>query len=167
MIDLALERDLDLFFMQHYHPEAEEDVLRILRHPRTVMTFTDSGAHSRFTDAATHTHLLAHWVRDRKEFTLEEAVRMITLAPARLWGFHDRGLLREGMAADINVLDLDRLTVSMPKLVSDLPAGAQRVFQRTEGISATVIGGKVVFRNGEHMGPLPGQLLRNAGSVIH
>ena len=70
---------------------------RALRHPRTVMTFSDSGAHlSQIADSSIHTHLLGHWVRDRQEFTLEEAVRMITLAPALAWGFTDRGLRARG-----------------------------------------------------------------------
>ena len=72
-------------------------LLRAMRHPRTVMTFSDSGAHlSQIADSSIHTHLLGHWVRDRQEFTLEEAVRMITLAPALAWGMSDRGLLRAG-----------------------------------------------------------------------
>ena len=70
-------------------------LLRAMRHPRTVMTFSDSGAHlSQIADSSIHTHLLGHWVRDRREFTLEEAVRMITLAPALAWGF-----VRPGPAA--------------------------------------------------------------------
>ena len=83
-------------------------LLAVMRHPRTVMTFSDSGAHlSQIADSSIHTHLLGHWVRDRQEFTLEEAVRMLTLAPAMAWGFADRGLLREGMVADLNVFDPD------------------------------------------------------------
>ena len=70
------------------------------------MTFSDSGAHlGQICDASIHTYLLDHWVRDLREFSLEEAVRMITLAPARVWGFFDRGLIREGMVADLNVFD--------------------------------------------------------------
>jgi N-acyl-D-amino-acid deacylase len=86
-----------------------------MAHPRTVMSFSDSGAHvSQMSDASIYTHLLAHWVRDRGDFSLEEAVRMITLAPARAWGFHDRGLLRQGLVADINVFDPDRVAPAMP-----------------------------------------------------
>ena len=97
-------------------------LLRALRHPRTVMTFSDSGAHlSQIADSSIHTHLLGHWVRDRQEFTLEEAVRMITLAPALAWGFADRGLVREGMAADLNVFDPDAVGPAVPTLVDDLP----------------------------------------------
>ena len=107
MIDLALETDFGQLFIQpSLYPQDPEVLLAVMRHPRTVMTFSDSGAHlSQICDASIHTHLLGHWVRERQEFTLEEAVRMITLAPAMAWGFADRGLLREGMAADVNVFD--------------------------------------------------------------
>ena len=107
MIDLGVETDFEQLFIQpSLYPQDEAVLLRALRHPRTVMTFSDSGAHlSQIADSSIHTHLLGHWVRDREEFTLEEAVRMITLAPALAWGFADRGLVRDGMAADLNVFD--------------------------------------------------------------
>ena len=96
MIDLCVASDGDQLFIQpSLYPQDEAVLLRALRHPRAVMTFSDSGAHlSQIADSSIHTHLLGYWVRDRQEFTLEEAVRMITLAPASAWGFADRGLLR-------------------------------------------------------------------------
>jgi len=97
MIDLCVASHGEQLFIQpSLYPQDEGVLLRALRHPRAVMTFSDSGAHlSQIADSSIHTHLLGHWVRDRHEFTLEEAVRMITLAPALAWGFTDRGLLRE------------------------------------------------------------------------
>ena len=87
---------------------ADDGSLAAMRHPRTVMTFSDSGAHvSQIIDCSIQTHLLAYWVREREAFTLEEAVRMITLAPATAWGLADRGLVREGFVADLNVFDPD------------------------------------------------------------
>src|SRR5690606_16781246 len=130
MIDLALETDLDQFFVQTNAPFDYDAVKRVMRHPRTVMAFSDAGAHvSQMSDCSIQTHLLAHWVRDRGDFTLEEAIRMLTLAPARAWGFHDRGLLREGMVADINVFDADRVSPDLPTVVHDLPAGEPRLKQ--------------------------------------
>ena len=85
---------------------------------------------------------------------------MITLAPARGWGFHDRGLLREGMVADINVIDYEHLAPELPRLVHDLPGGARRLIQRSRGIKATIVAGKALFCDGEHTGQLPGRLLR-------
>src|SRR3546814_8027083 len=90
------------------------------------MTFSDAGAHVTQQECSLQTYLLAHWVRQKQEFTLEEAVRMVTLAPAEAWGFTDRGLLREGLAADINIFDPDRITPTLPVLLHDLPTGAPR-----------------------------------------
>ena len=161
MIDLALEKDLDFFFLQPVANEDQDVALEIMRHPRTVTTFSDSGAHvSQLMDSSLQTHLLYHWVRTKRAFTLEQAVRMLTLVPATLWGFHDRGLLREGMAADVVVFDPDTIAAEMPEVVDDLPAGARRLVQRTRGIAATVVNGEVLLRDGKHTGALPGQLLR-------
>ena len=161
MIDIALEHDLNVFFRQPIANENEDDALEIMKHPRSCVTFSDSGAHvSQIMDSSIQTHLLSYWVRDRQEFSLEQAVRMITYDTATNWGFHDRGLLREGMAADIVVFDPDKVTPQMPTVEYDLPAGAQRLKQMADGIAATVINGQVVLRNNEHTGALPGQLLR-------
>ncbi|PYN95184.1 MAG: amidohydrolase [Candidatus Rokuibacteriota bacterium] len=161
MIDLALEKDLDFFFLQPVANEDQDVALEIMRHPRSVTTFSDSGAHvSQLMDSSLQTHLLYHWVRTKRAFTLEQAVRMLTLVPATLWGFHDRGLLREGMAADVVVFDPDTIAAEMPEVVDDLPAGARRLVQRTRGIAATVVNGEVLLRDGKHTGALPGQLLR-------
>jgi N-acyl-D-aspartate/D-glutamate deacylase len=133
-----------------------------MRHPRTVMTFSDSGAHlSQIADASIHTHLLGHWVRDRQEFTLEEAVRMLTLAPAMAWGFTDRGLLREGMVADLNVFDPERVGPAVPEVVRDLPRGGKRLSQKSEGFRATLVGGEVTILDGEPTGARPGRLVRS------
>jgi N-acyl-D-aspartate/D-glutamate deacylase len=161
MIELALEKDLDLFFLQPVANEDQDIALQIMRHPRTVTTFSDSGAHvSQLMDSSLQTHLLYHWVRTKQAFTLERAVSMLTLVPATLWGFHDRGLIREGMAADIVVFDPDTIMAEMPEVVDDLPAGARRLVQRTRGVAATVVNGEVLLRAGKHTGALPGKLLR-------
>ena len=161
MIDLALERDLERFFI---HPVANEDqdtVLEMMRHPRAVVTFSDSGAHvSQIVDSSLQTHLLSHWVRAKQAFTLEQAVRMLTLVPATYWGFADRGLVREGFVADLIVFDPDTISPEMPEVVNDLPAGARRLVQRARGITATIVNGEVLLRDGKHTGALPGQLLR-------
>ena len=161
MIELALEKDLDLFFLQPVANEDQDVALEIMRHPRTVTTFSDSGAHvSQLMDSSLQTHLLYHWVRTRQAFTLEKAVSMLTMVPATLWGFHDRGLVREGMAADLVVFDPDTIMAEMPEVVDDLPAGARRLVQRTRGIAATVVNGEILLREGKHTGALPGRLLR-------
>ncbi|MBI3637288.1 MAG: amidohydrolase family protein, partial [Candidatus Rokubacteria bacterium] len=161
MIDLALGKDLEQFFLQPIANEDQDDALALMKHPRTVVTFSDSGAHvSQIMDSSLQTHLLSHWVRDKGAFTLEEAVRMLTLVPATHWGFADRGLIREGMAADFVVFDPDTIAAEMPEVAHDLPAGAKRLVQRCRGVAATVVNGQVLLRDGKPTGALPGRLLR-------
>jgi N-acyl-D-aspartate/D-glutamate deacylase len=161
MIDLALASDFKQFFFQPLRDYEDDLLLKVMKHPRMVMTFSDAGAHvSQLADCSIQTHLLAYWTRKREEFTLEEAVRMLTLAPATAWGFADRGLVREGFMADLNVFDPDTVGPELPTLVHDLPAGAKRIIQKAQGFRATIVGGKVVLREGEHTGELPGRLLR-------
>jgi N-acyl-D-aspartate/D-glutamate deacylase len=161
MIDLAVAKDMDFFFLQPVANENQDYALEIMRHPRTVTTFSDSGAHvSQLMDSSLQTHVLAHWVREKQAFTLEDAVRMLSFVPATYWGFADRGLVREGMAADFVVFDPDTIAPEMPEVVDDLPAGARRLVQKTRGVAATVVNGEVLLRDGKHTGALPGRLLR-------
>jgi len=161
MIDLALEKDLELFFLQPIANENQDYALELIKHPRTVVTFSDSGAHvSQLMDASLQTHLLSHWVRTKQALTLEQAIRMLTFDTATQWGFSDRGLIREGFAADLNVFDPDTVGAEMPEVVNDLPAGARRLVQRARGFSATVVNGEILLRDGKHTGALPGRLLR-------
>ena len=161
MIALALEKDLELFFLQPIANENQDYALELIKHPRTVVTFSDSGAHvSQLMDASLQTHLLSHWVRAKQALTLEEAVRMLTFDTATHWGFADRGLIRAGLAADLMVFDPDTVGPEMPEVVNDLPGGAKRLVQRARGISATIVNGEILLRDGKHTGALPGQLLR-------
>jgi N-acyl-D-amino-acid deacylase len=161
MIDLALERDMEAFFLQPIANEDHDAALELIKHPRTVVTFSDSGAHvSQLMDASLQTHLLSYWVRAKQALTLEEAVRMLTFDTATQWGFTDRGLIRDGFAADLVVFDPDTVGAEMPEVVNDLPAGACRLIQRARGFSATVVNGETVLRDGKHTGALPGRLLR-------
>ncbi len=91
---------------------------------------------------------------------MEEAVRMLTLAPAMAWGFHDRGLIRPGLAADLNVFDPETVGPDVPRLVHDLPAGGARLEQRSVGFAATVVNGTVTIEGGASTGEAPGRLLR-------
>jgi len=167
MIDLGLETDGEQLFIQpSRHPQDPDTLMAALRHPRTVMTFSDSGAHlSQIADSSIHTYLLGHWVRDRGEFTLEEAVRMITLAPALAWGFADRGLIREGMAADLNVFDPAVIGPAVPTLEDDLPGGGRRLLQKSVGLHATIVNGELTIAEGVATGAYPGRLLRNRLAV--
>jgi N-acyl-D-amino-acid deacylase len=166
MVNLAREAGLRQFFMQEIHNREPDDILTIMKHPQTVMTFSDSGAHvSQIMDSSIQTHLLAHWVRDKQAFSLEEAVHMLTQVPASVWGFADRGTLAPGFAADINVFDPERVAPELPTVETDLPGGAKRLKQRSTGFLATIVNGEVLFSDGEHTGAFPGRLLRRGRSA--
>ncbi|HLB89587.1 MAG TPA: amidohydrolase family protein [Terriglobales bacterium] len=161
MIDLSLEKHLKQFFIQPLVNEDQDVVLAMMRHPRSVVTFSDSGAHvSQIMDSSIQTHLLGYWVRERQALTLEQAIRKMTYDLASFWGLQERGLLREGNCADVVIFDPETVSPQMPTLAYDLPAGARRLKQKADGIRATVVNGEVLMRNNEHTGALPGKLLR-------
>ncbi|XOV90534.1 MAG: amidohydrolase family protein [Pseudomonadota bacterium] len=161
MIDMAIERNLKMFFRQVLANEDQAHVLEMIKHPRSLVTFSDSGAHvAQIMDSSLQTHLLSYWVRQREALTLEQAVRAITYDIATVWGLHDRGLIRTGMAADLVIFDPATVGAEMPELVHDLPAGAKRLKQVATGISHTIVAGEVLLENNQHTGATPGQLLR-------
>jgi len=161
MIDLALEKNLKLFFMQTLVNEDQDHVLEMMKNPRSVVTFSDSGAHvSQIMDSSLQTHVLSYWVREKQALTLEQAIRLMSFVPAYHWGLRGRGMLREGNYADVIVFDPNRVTPQLPVLAHDLPAGARRLKQKCDGMLATVVNGRVVLKNNEHTGALPGKLLR-------
>jgi N-acyl-D-aspartate/D-glutamate deacylase len=164
MIDLVLEND-DQVFVQPLVNEHPDHVLGMLRHPRTLATFSDSGAHvCQEMGSSLQTHLLSYWVRSRQAFTLEEAVRKLTFDNASAWDLGDRGLVRTGFRADLVVFDAARVRPAMPTVETDLPGGARRLVQKAEGIAATIVNGQVTLEHGAATGNLPGQLLRGPGA---
>ncbi|HEV2567649.1 N-acyl-D-amino-acid deacylase family protein [Sphingomonas sp.] len=139
----------------------------LLNRDDIVISLSDGGAHcGTICDAASPTFLLQHWVRDRKRGTipLELAVRRQCRDTALLYGLHDRGLVRPGYLADLNVIDLDTLALEKPYLAWDLPAGGRRLLQRARGYVATVKSGEVTFRNGELQPARPGKVIRGPQS---
>jgi len=161
MIDLALEND-NRVFVQPIVNESPADVLGLLKHPRTLATFSDSGAHvCQEMGSSLQTHLLSYWVRQRQQFTLEEAVRMLTFDNASAWELPDRGLVRTGFAADLVVFDAGRIRPRLPTVEQDLPGGARRLVQKADGIAATIVNGAVAFENGEATGDYAGTVLKS------
>ena len=109
--------------------------------------------------------MLTHWVRDRTRgprIPLEDAVRMMTLDPASLYGLGDRGRLEEGLRADVNVIDHERLAIELPEMIFDLPAKGRRIMQRAKGYHRTIVAGEVTIRDDQATGARPGRLLRGA-----
>jgi len=160
MLDLSLENP-DQVYVQPLVNESPEAVLGMLRHPRTLATFSDSGAHvCQEMGSSLQTHMLSYWVRKRQAFTLEQAVKMLSADNADAWDMADRGRIKEGMAADIVVFDADRVQPCLPTVVSDLPGGARRLLQKAEGIAWTVVNGVPTFEDGEATGNYPGRIIK-------
>jgi N-acyl-D-amino-acid deacylase len=136
----------------------------MLEHPRAIVGLADGGAHCGvICDAGTPTYLLTHWVRDRRRgprLPIERVVARQTRETARLYGLDDRGVLAPGMLADVNVIDLDRLALTAPEMIFDLPANGRRLVQRARGYDVTVKRGTVTYERGEATGALPGRLVR-------
>ncbi len=166
MLDLMIGNE-DQLFVQPLVNETPADVLGMLQHPRTLATFSDSGAHvCQEMGSSLQTHLLNYWVRQKQAFSLEQAVRMLTFDNASAFEFNDRGLLRPGYRADVVVFDADTIRPRLPTVETDLPGGARRLVQKADGIAATVVNGAVTFRHGASTGVYPGQLIRaNQGTI--
>ena len=142
-----------------------EPSAELLRHPNAIVGLSDGGAHVGFiSDASFQTFLLTYWGRDRREgrVPVQELIRRLTSDTARAAGLADRGLLKAGMKADVNVIDFDRLALHRPGMEYDLPAGGRRLMQRVTGYAATIQGGQVTYRDGVATGALPGRLVRCA-----
>ncbi len=134
----------------------------LLRNPRVIPGLSDAGAHvSQVMDCGVSTFILTHWVRQAGLYSLEEGVKRLTSAPARVIGLKDRGVLAPGLRADINVIDFARLGERQPELVHDFPGGAPRYVQRATGYVATLVNGVVAVRHDEHTGARAGQVLRH------
>jgi N-acyl-D-amino-acid deacylase len=160
ILDLALEND-NRMFVQPIVNERPAEVLNLLKHPRTLATFSDSGAHvCQEMGSSLQTHLLSYWVRNKQQFTLEEAVRMLTFDNASAWELPDRGLLRTGYAADIVVFDEAGVKPQLPTVETDLPGGARRLVQKADGIAATIVNGVVAIENGQATGNSGGVVLK-------
>jgi N-acyl-D-aspartate/D-glutamate deacylase len=114
-------------------------------------------------DAGWATFILSYWVREKKFFSMGEAVRRMTAMPARVMGLRDRGTLAVGMRADVNVFDADKVAELQPELVHDFPGGAARFTQRSTGYKATIVNGRINVLDGEHTGVRAGAVLRHAG----
>ncbi len=137
----------------------------MLVHPDCVPALGDGGAHyGAICDASYSTFLLTHWVRDAKEnrIDLASAVHMLSAKAARAVGLHDRGTLRVGAKADVNVINLDGLRLHLPEIVRDLPAGGRRLDQKATGYDATIVSGTIIRRHDQSTGARPGALVRGA-----
>src|SRR5690348_8406978 len=160
MIDLSLADDNQVY-VQPLVNEQPDDVLGILRHDRTLATFSDSGAHvCQEMGSSLQTHFLSYWVRKRQAFTLEQAIKKLTHDNAKAWEMNDRGLLREGYKADVVLFEEKGIRPCLPTVETDLPGGARRLVQKAEGIRATLVNGAVAFESGQATGDYAGTVLK-------
>lgn len=121
----------------------------------------DAGAHvSQIMDAGWPSFMLSHWHRETGFYSLGRVIERMTSGPARVVGLTDRGLLREGMIADVNVIDLDNVAEHQPRLVHDFPGGAPRYVQEARGFDATIVNGRLSLRGGERTEERSGRVLR-------
>ena len=163
-IDLSLESNGRVLLNYPFLNQRLDAVAEMLADPNVVMGLADAGAHvGQIMDASQPTFFLSTWVRDRGVFSIEEGVRRLTSDTAGLFGITDRGELRPGSFADVNVIDLAGLGVHLPEYVHDFPGGAGRYVQRASGYRATVVNGRVALADGEHTGDLAGTVLRSGG----
>jgi N-acyl-D-aspartate/D-glutamate deacylase len=149
----------------NYAQANEDHLAEMITHPDTVIGLSDGGAHVKMIcDASAPTYLLTHWVRDRsrgERLPLELVVRKQSAGTAAAVGLDDRGTLEVGKKADVNVVDLDRLTLHPPRSVDDLPAGGRRILQDATGYRATIVAGVVTRRDDRDTGARPGRLVRS------
>lgn len=141
-----------------------ENVATMMRHEAALPGLSDGGAHvGTICDASFPTFYLTYWVRDRAEgrIPLETAVQWQTQRTAEYMGLNDRGVLAVGKRADINVIDLENLSLEPPKLIDDLPAGGKRLMQVANGYRATLVSGEVITQNGTLTGARPGRVVRS------
>jgi N-acyl-D-aspartate/D-glutamate deacylase len=171
LYDLLLEqngRELLLRPLLGYSRFTQDPIREMVLHPTSALGLGDGGAHvGAICDASIETYMLTHWVRDRsrgERLPLELVVRKMTSDTAVLYGLEDRGEIRPGKKADLNVIDFDGLVLRRPEMHYDLPGGARRLLQRAEGYDATIVSGEVVLRDGHDTGARPGALVRGARS---
>lgn len=163
LLDLALAEELATSFEDSTTQGDEQAVKEIFANPNVLLGQSDAGAHvaSGNPGFGYATIMLGYWVRERKLMSLEDAIKKLTFLPASIFGIHDRGLLRRGLAADLFVFDPAKIDLAAPAKVTDLPQGAPRFTQGAKGIHYTIVNGKVLMDNGAHSGAYPGRVLRS------
>ncbi|MFN0091436.1 MAG: N-acyl-D-amino-acid deacylase family protein [Acidimicrobiales bacterium] len=161
-IDIALETGGQAAWSYPFLNHQPEAVVEMLSDTNTVLGLADAGAHvGQIMDTSQPTYFLTYWVRERQQWTLEDAIRRMTSDTAELFGIADRGVVRPGAFADLNVIDFEGLALPAPEYVYDLPGGAGRYVQRSVGYEHTIVNGQPFMEGLEHAGALAGRILRS------
>ncbi len=162
MLDGAVASRLREFVILFPYGQVPDRTLRAMRDPAAVLSRNDTGAHLAMLCNAESTQLLAQWVRERQAVSLERAIHWLTGRQADIFQLPDRGRLRARCAADIVLIDLERVGPLVPELARDLPGGSSRIVQRAAGIERVIVSGRTLLREGHPTGELPGRFLRPA-----
>jgi N-acyl-D-amino-acid deacylase len=165
--DFGLDGELDAMVDCKLFNTDEDAAGKLIRHPHAQVTLSDAGAHLSFLcDAGFGLHLFGHWVRERRELTLEQAVQAITSRPAALYRIKDRGRLEPGAWADLLLFDPSTVGRQGKRRVWDLPGGASRVDTPATGLHGVWVNGvRVVDENGPRRDcGKPGKLMREFGT---
>lgn len=166
MYDALLEdegRSLLYFPLYNYTEGSLDNVAKMMNHAGALPGLSDGGAHvGTICDASFPTFMLTWWVRDRPHgrISLPDAIHRMTQLTAQYIGLTDRGVVAPGMKADLNVIDVDKLQLTRPELVADLPAGGKRLMQPARGYKATLVSGEVIVLDGVFTGARPGRMVR-------
>jgi N-acyl-D-aspartate/D-glutamate deacylase len=162
ILDLSLADNLKTEWLTPVRNQSAENCRELLNYPYITAGISDGGAHMKFqTLGAYPTDLLMWMVREKEYVTLEDAHYHLSYLPAWTAGFQDRGSLREGLAADILVYDIDKLNILPREIVHDVPPNDWRRVQRAEGYRWIMVNGQVTFEDGKGTGAQPGKLLRH------
>ena len=162
-----LESDGEALFHVRFGNKSYEGLEDFLKNDWILPSLGDTGAHlTQIIDAGWSTFMLSHWHRERGTFTLEETIRLLTSAQARILGFADRGTLAVGMRADVNIIDVDKVIEGQPTLVRDFPNDTPRLTQKSKGYLATICNGNIIVENGELTGRRSGRILRNQPNAV-
>ncbi len=163
MLDLAISENLETQFLIKGFQNGDEEAVRALATDPYVLTGgSDGGAHISFLCQVTYpSFLLSHWVREQKVLSVEEAINRLTFVPAQLLGIPRRGLLKQGMAADLTIFDPEEVQAMPKEFVEDFPGGASRLVARSKGYKYSIVNGSVILRDGEQTGRRPGRVLRS------
>ena len=165
-LDLVVEETLATSFRNSQAGGDNEAMAAMLGSPYTMIGLSDAGAHVVFEAGYGYSSVvLGHWVREERVLTLEEAVRKLSFMQASVYGLHDRGLLRPGMAADVVVFDPDTIAAEETDETHDLPGGLMRLRQLARGVDYTIVNGQTLMEGGEHTGAYPGRVMRGNGQA--
>ena len=159
-------KELVLLPYMNYSDRSCDPHREMILNPQAVLGLGDGGAHCGvICDASLPTFMLAHWARDRHRgptLPLEWVIKRMTADTAKLYGLLDRGYLKPGYKADVNLFDAANVQLRRPEMAHDLPSGARRLIQKSDGYIATLVSGQIVMDQGRPTEARPGSLIRGA-----